>query len=206
MDRSIENIWENGFENKKHIVPKLEKLYNQKSISYVEQMINGFKWEVLILIPATLLIFLFNIWLDNDNAIFWGAISSIPSVFWFFIGKVQLKSLIKLDYQASSYDYLVSIRMKLISIRKYNRNLAITSVPILLLPMILYTYFKQTGKTIGEIFDINGLNYPTITLFLLLPICTVLVAIISQIHFKTVASKTTAAIDVLINEIEVLRK
>ena len=76
MDKSIENIWRNGFANIQLTIPKIEKLYNQKSISYAEKMIVGFKWEVFILIPATALIFLFNIWLENDNAIFWGIISN----------------------------------------------------------------------------------------------------------------------------------
>jgi hypothetical protein len=206
MDKSIENIWKNGFANKQLIIPKIEKLYNQKSIGYVEKIITGFKWEIFILIPTTVLTFLFNIWLGNDNAIFWGIISSIPSLIWFFLGKSQLKSLIKLDYQSCSYDYLVSIQKKLISIRKFNRNLAISSVPILLFPLLIYTYFNQAGKTIGEIFGVDGLNYSTITIFLLLPIFTLLVAIIAQIHFKIIVTKTTAGIDTLIYEIEELRK
>ena len=206
MKKSIENIWKSGYVNKQFILPKIEKMYNQKSISYVEKMIAGFKWEVYILIPATALIFLFNIWLENDNAIFWGIISSIPSLFWFFLGKKQLKSLKKLDYLLCPYDYLVSIRAKLISIRKYNRNLAIFSVPILLFPMLLYTYSNQAGKTIGEIFGVNGFNHSTIYLFLLLPIFTLLTVIIANINFKFVVTKTTTWIDALISEIEELRE
>ena len=206
MEKSIENIWKEGFINKDFIIPKIEKMYNKKSISYAEKMIIGFKYEVFILIPAIALIFLLNIWLDNDNPIFWGFISSVPSIVWFFVGLTQLKSLVKFDYLSSSYDYLVSIRKKMISIRKFNRNLAISSVPILLFPMVLYTYYKQEGKTIGEIFDIEGLNYPTIFLFLMIPIFTVLVAIIAQINFKVVTTKTTLGINSLIGEIEELRK
>jgi len=206
MDKSIENIWKSGYVNKQFILPKIEKMYNQKSISYVGKMITGFKWEVYILIPAMVLSFLFIIWLENDNAIFWGVISIIPSLFWFFIRKKQLKSLKKLDHLLCSYDYLVSIRAKLISIRKYNRNLAIFSVPTFLFPMLLYTYYNQVGKTIGEIFGINDFNYSTIYLFLLLPISTLLAVIIANIHFKFVVTKTTTGIDTLISEIEELRK
>jgi hypothetical protein len=206
MGKSIENIWKSGYVNKQFILPEIEKMYNQKSISYVEKMIAGFKWEVYILIPATALIFLFNIWLENDNSILWGIISSIPSLIWFFLGKEQLKSLKKLDYLLCSYDYLVSIRAKLISIRKYNKNLAIFSVPIFLFPLLLYTYYNQEGKMIGEIFGINGFNYSTIYLFLLLPIFTLLTVIIANINFKFVVTKTTTGIDALISEIEELRK
>ena len=40
MDNSIEKIWKNGFVNKQLIIPEIEKLYNQKSISFVEKMIS----------------------------------------------------------------------------------------------------------------------------------------------------------------------
>jgi hypothetical protein len=206
MDKSIENIWKNGYAKKHFMIPNIEKLYNQKSISYVEKMIIEFKWEVFILIPAAVLSFLFTNWLGNDNAIYWGIIVSFPGLVWFFIGKSQLKSLNKLDYQSSSYDYLVAIKTKLISIRKFNRNLVVSSSPILLFLLLLYTYYKQVGKTIGEILGVDGLSYPTISLFLLLPIFTLLLAIVAQIHFKTVTRKTTAEISTLICEIEELRK
>ena len=93
MEKSIEQIWQNGFLNEDLVIPKIKSLYNQKSISLVESIINKFKKEVLLLIPLGILIFIFNIILDNDNAIFWGFISSIPCFFWFLIGKKQVKSI-----------------------------------------------------------------------------------------------------------------
>ena len=206
MDKSIESIWKNGFANEQLTIPKIEKLYNQKSISYTENMIAGFKKEIMVLIPLTALIILFNILIGNENAIIWGIISSIPCIIWFFLGKSQLKSLTKIDYQSNSYDYLVSIRVKHNLIRKFNKNLAISSVPIILFPMLLYTYFNQAGKTIGEIFGVEGLNFPTVTIFLILPILTFAAIIIAQIQFKRVTSKKTVGLDTLISEMEELRK
>jgi len=158
------------------------------------------------LIPAAVLGFFLNILLGNDNAIIWGIISSIPTLMWFLLGKKQLKSLIKLDYKASAYDYLISIQSKLLSIRKFNKSLMITSTPILLFPMLLYTYYNQSGKTVGEIFGIDGLNYPSYYIFILLPIITGLVALLAQFYFKNVITKTTSGIYTLISEIEELRK
>lgn len=206
MDASIENAWKNGFSDQEVTIQRIEGFYNRKSISYIEKVIEGFKWEVYILIPASALCFLFNVLLGNDHALFWGMISSIPILMWFLLGRNQLKSLMKLDYQASAYDYLISIQSKLVSIRKFNRNLAITSAPILLFPMLLYTYLNQSGKTVGEIFNIDGLNHPSYYIFLLLPMITCLVAMIAQFHFKYVAAKTTLDLDALIIEIEELRK
>ncbi len=206
MNESIENIWKNGFINKPLILPNIEKLYNQKSISYTEKVMEGFKYEVFLLIPMTVGMFLFNIWLDNDDAIFWASISSIPSTIWFFLGRVQLKALMDIDYQSNSYDYLVAIRTKLNAIRKFNKRLAVTSIPVLLFPMLLYTYFKQEGKTVGEILGVDGFSYPTISIFILLPVVTFAIAIIAEIHFKKVTRKTSFGIGALISEIEELRK
>ncbi len=206
MDKSIESIWKNGFASEQLTIPTVEKLYNRKSVSYTEKMIARFKKEIMALIPLAVFLFLINIFLENDNAIIWGLISSIPCLIWYFIGKAQLKSLRDIDYKSNSFDYLISIRFKLNSIQKFNKKLAISSIPILVLPLLLYTYYNQAGKTISEIFGIAGLNYPTITIFLILPILTLAAFVIAQIQFKRVANRTTVGIDELISEMDELRK
>ena len=60
MNKSIENIWKNGFASEQLTIPKIEKLYEQKSISYTEKMIARFKKEIVVLIPLAILLFLFN--------------------------------------------------------------------------------------------------------------------------------------------------
>ena len=42
MNKSIENIWKEGFTNKDLIIPKINDFYNKKSISLVEKIIDGF--------------------------------------------------------------------------------------------------------------------------------------------------------------------
>ena len=61
MKKSIEQIWKNGFLNEDLITPKIKSLYNQKSISLVESIINKFKKKVLLLLPLGILVFIFNI-------------------------------------------------------------------------------------------------------------------------------------------------
>ena len=206
MNESIESIWKNGFANEKLSVPKIERLYNQKSMGYVEKAIKAFKSEVIMLIPVAIAVFLFNIWLDNDNPVFWGAIGSAPCFIWFFLGKSQLRSLMKIDYQSNSYDYLVSVKAKLLAIHKFNKRLSIVSVPVILFPMLVYTYFNQAGKTIGEIFGVDGLNLPTVAIFLILPVFTLAIAIVAELMFKRTETKTLGGIDNLIHEMEELRK
>ena len=200
MDKSIEQIWKNGFLNEDLLIPKVKSLYNQKSISMVENIINKFKKQILLLIPLGILVFIFNIILDNENAIFWGSISAIPCFGLFLLGKKQLKELKKIDYKSNSYDYLVSIKEHINQIRSFNKKLILTCVPLGLLPMLIYTYFNQQGKTIGEIFGVDGLNYPTISIFLLIPILTLIAVLI----FDFLSKNKTFDITSLIKEMEEL--
>ena len=166
MNKTIENIWKEGFTNKDMVIPKINDFYNKKSISLVDKVINTFKKEVTFLIPLGVCFFLYNIWLDNDNAAFWGAVSALPCLVWYYLGKRQIKSIEDIDYKASSYQYLVSIKEKLERIKRFNKRLILSSVPISLLPMLIYTYYNQRGKSIGEIFGVEGLDLPTETIFL----------------------------------------
>jgi hypothetical protein len=166
----------------------------------VENIINKFKKQIFLLIPLGILVFIFNIILDNENAIFWGSISAIPCFGLFLLGKKQLKELKKIDYKSNSYDYLVSIKEHINQIRSFNKKLILTCVPLGLLPMLIYTYFNQQGKTIGEIFGVDGLNYPTISIFLLIPILTLIAVLI----FDFLSKNKTFDITSLIKEMEEL--
>ena len=77
--------------------------------------------QIFLLIPLGILVFIFNIILDNENAIFWGSISAIPCFIWFLIGKNQVKSIKEIDYKSNSYDYLVAVREKINQIRSFNK-------------------------------------------------------------------------------------
>ena len=206
MNKSIENIWKEGFTKKDLITPKINDIYNKKSIGLVEKIIDRFKKKVGFLVPLGVCFFLFNLWLDNDNATFWGLISASPCFVWFYLGKKQIKSILKIDYKENSYQYLVSIRNKIEKIRRFNKRLAVSSVPVTLLPMLIYTYYNQKGKSIVEIFGVDGLDFPTATIFLIIPIFTLLSILLAKVYFKSRFIKKDNGIDYLINEMEELRK
>ena len=206
MNKPIENIWKEGFTKNDLIIPKIVNFYNKKSINLVEKIIDGFKKQIAFLIPLVVCFFLFNIWLDNENAHFWGLISASPCIFWFYLGKRQIKSISEIDYKASSYQYLVSIREKIEKIRRFNKRLAVSSVPITLLPMLIYTYYNQRGKSIGEIFGVEGLDLPTATIFLIIPIFALMAILLAEVYFKSSFIKKRNGIDYLIDEMEELRK
>ena len=60
MEKSIEQIWKGGFMNNKELTaPKINALYNQKSINLVDRLINNMKTELTNKNVLTLII-LFN--------------------------------------------------------------------------------------------------------------------------------------------------
>ncbi len=205
MDKSIENIWKDGFAKEHLVIPRVKVLYDKKSISVVEEVIYRFKREVFILLPAALFIFLFNLLLDNNNSAFWGVISAIPCFIWYFIGKKQINSVTDIKYNINSYQYLLSIRQKLLAIMQFNKKLIISSVPIMILPMLIYTYYNQKGKSIGEIIGVEGFDFPTITIFLLLPIFTLIAMAFANLLFKKQVADKMKDINTLIKDMEELR-
>ncbi|GEO23091.1 hypothetical protein [Cyclobacterium qasimii] len=206
MSQTLEKIWEDGFLNEKSsLTPKLNDFYNRKSTLLINKLLRSFKVEVWILIPLAFAQFFFNLLLDNDNSAFWGVMCALPCLLWFYVGIKQIKSLKMISYGDSCYDYLVAVRKKLYEITSFNKNLAISSVAIIFFPMLLYTYFNNQSKTIGEIFGIDALNWPSLTLFLLLPMIALLALAIFEIGFKQTNYSRDKKINFLIKEMEALR-
>jgi hypothetical protein len=206
MKQTLESVWEDGFlQEKTSLTPKLNDFYNRKSTHLIDKLLRSFRVEVWILIPLAFVQFFFNIVLDNDNSAFWGVICALPCILWFFLGIKQINSLKKISYGASCYDYLVSVRKKLYEITNFNKRLAISSVAIIMFPMLLYTYFNNQEKTIGEIIGIESLNWPSLTLFLILPVITLLALALFEVGFKQTNYSRDKKINFLIKEMEELR-
>lgn len=206
MNHSIEEIWKNGFINKPLEVPKINNLYNLKSINLAKKIHQSFKLEVLLNIPIIIILFCFNLWLDNDFALLWGVICVLPSVFWLIVGLKQLQYIKQISYLSNCHQYLISLQNAMNRILHYNKNLAIISVPAILTPLIIFTYYNQKGKTIGEIFGLPNLDLSTLYIFLLIPIVSILSYLIINIIYKTQNATYTTKISALIKDIEELKQ
>ncbi|BDS10269.1 hypothetical protein [Aureispira anguillae] len=204
--KSIEDIWKEGFFKEGNLyAPKVNELYHRKSKHSVEQILQGFKKEVQLLIPLAIILFLFNIVLDNDNSVFWGIVCALPCLLWFYLGQRQLKSLKQIDYGASCYDYLLSVQHQLDKIHHFNKRLSVSSVPIILFPMLIYTYFKNPNKTMGELFGIESWDWSSLTIFGLLPLMTLIAFGVAEVSFKKAKKSRNIKIDELIKDLEELK-
>ncbi|NME68195.1 hypothetical protein [Flammeovirga aprica] len=104
MEKSIENIWKKGFINQEALVaPKINALYEKKSINFVDKFIRDFKinlWAIAIftIVPIVLSII--------GNVLGLGIIICLALWYVVYYGQKQLTVLQGLEKTNTSYDYI----------------------------------------------------------------------------------------------------
>ena len=149
MEKSIEDIWKEGFlKSDALVVPKINNLYSQKSIHVIDKFKRMFKIN-LIAIVAFSFVFLFVsfiVGIPITGVMFFVTLSILV-----FINKKLLNGLDRIDKGVSSYQYLKTFNewiKKQISInKKFSRFL----YPTIFMSMILGFWFKDAeGMPLGE--------------------------------------------------------
>lgn len=200
--QSIEQIWTTGFLNKPIPLPTVNALYTRKSIGIVNEIYTKFKQAIWFQLPIGAFVFLFNLWLDNDNALIWSFISMVPFILYFWLGVRNLQRVKGIDYGGSCYDYLTEIQEEIYRIAHYNLRFTLIVLALILIPMISYTVVHQSGKSFGEVFGIDHFELPIYYLFLFVPILLSIAYIILKAQIRKLK---TAKIARLINELKTLK-
>ena len=149
MEKSIENIWKEGFlKSDALVVPKINNLYNQKSIHVIDKFKRMFKIN-LIAIVAFSFIFLivsFFVGIPITGVIFFVTLSVLV-----FINKKLLNDLEKIDLGVSSYQYLKVFNQWIKKQVAINKKMSRFLYPIIFMSMILGFWFKDAeGMPLGE--------------------------------------------------------
>ena len=106
MKNSIEEIWKEGFLNEKSLVaPKINDLYNQKSIDLVAKLKRIYRNNLIALVIMSIAFPIVYYFLD---AIWQGVAISILMLLTGWYSKLQKRSFKTLDHGATSLDYLKS--------------------------------------------------------------------------------------------------
>lgn len=108
MENSIENVWKKGFlEGQALVAPKVNNLYNQKSVHITEKYMRMFRNNIWgIIIGATILL----IGSYFIGAFIAGSVLFITLMAVAYSAKNDMESLTKLDKGQSSYEYLSAFR------------------------------------------------------------------------------------------------
>ena len=160
MEKSIETIWKEGFlQSDNMIVPKVNNLYNQKSLSLVEKLIRTFRINVIALMVMSFAILVIYHLLGAT----WQGVC-ISSMFVVLAGYswMQVQSFEASEEGMNSYDYLKSIdrQIKLI----ISKNILIMRF---FYPMVLFfamsTVWSSFRREEEDLLKEWALRYPDLT-------------------------------------------
>ncbi|WP_341224533.1 hypothetical protein [uncultured Arcticibacterium sp.] len=217
MEKSIENIWKEGFlKSDALIAPKVNNLYNQKSIHIIDKFTRMFKIN-LIAIVAFSFIFLglsYFVGIPVMGAIFFVVLNAMA-----FVNKGLLQGLQKIDKGVSSYHYLKTFNEWIQQLLSVNKKMSRFIYPIIFLSLILGFYFKDAeGIFLGERLLSKILtDFPDLSLIFGIPVVAVLAILliigilaylgdkIYEWDFKIVYGRVMKKLDELLGDLESLR-
>lgn len=174
MEKSIESIWKQGFLNSDALVaPKLNNLYNQKSMHLIDKFKRMFKIN-LNAIAAGSLLFLgisFLIGIPFMGIGFFLTLSIIV-----IVNRKLYKGLNKIDMSESSYHYIKAFDNWMKQQVSVNRIMARLYYPLFFLSSVIgFWHYNFNGNRLSEaITNKLILNYPDIDLVFGVPVFIIL--------------------------------
>lgn len=170
MEKSIEKIWKEGFlENNALVAPKLNDLYNKKSIHIVDKFKRMYKVNRIAVIVFAFILLPMSFITDMPYM-------GIPMFFMFIalvaVAKKLSKGLDKINYSQSSYQYLNSFNKWINELVLLNSNLSRYLYPYIFLSLLAGFWFGGIGGNIPGQEFVNSLiiDYPDTYLVFGLPL------------------------------------
>ncbi len=150
MGKSIESIWKEGFlKDDALVAPKLNDLYNQKSIHLLDKFEKMYKWNLIFLVVFSIFVLIISIPIGMKYM-------GVPLFFIFngvvIYSKKHLKTLEHIDKNKSSYDYLKSFQNWLQERISMISKVYTFVYPMIFLSVVAGFWFLDFGDkgTLGE--------------------------------------------------------
>ena len=181
MEKSIENIWKEGFLKSDALVaPKINNLYNQKSIHIIDKFKRMFKINLIAIVVFSFgfLIVSFFVGIPITGVMFFITLSILV-----FINKKLLNGLDKIDMGISSYQYLKVFNQWVKKQVSINEKISKFLYPIIFISMILGFWFKDAqGMALGKRLVNEVLKaFPDIYLVYGIPLIGIVIALLITI-------------------------
>ena len=149
MEKSIEDIWKEGFlKSDALVVPKTNNLYSKKSIHIIDKFKRMFKINLIAIVAFSFvfLIVSFIVGIPITGVMFFVTLSVLV-----FINKKLLNGLDRIDKGVSSYQYLKTFNEWIKKQISINKKISRFLYPIIFMSMILGFWFKDAeGMPLGE--------------------------------------------------------
>lgn len=161
MEKSIETIWKEGFlKNDALVAPKLNDLYNQKSIDIVEKFKRMYKLNRIGIVAFAIIIIPLSY---GAKMISMGILMSLLFIVISYVAKKYSVQLNKIDKNTSSYEYLSAFNTWVKNMIALNSKLSTFMYPYIFIAMTLGFWFIQIEEEILGNILINGIvsEFPT---------------------------------------------
>jgi hypothetical protein len=180
MEKSIEAIWKEGFLNEKSLVaPKINDLYNQKSMHVVDRVTRLFKINIIVVLITAIV---FPIIYSFLGFIWQGAVASVLLLLTAWYGKRQMQSIKTLDQGATSLEYLQSFDRWRKDVLSKSEKIVRFSYPLYFL-IAISTVLSAWSKQQGLVAKIHQ-KFPGVTLIGNIPLfALIIVGVITFLMF-----------------------
>ncbi len=218
MEKSIETIWKEGFlESDALVAPKLNDLYNQKSIHIVDKFKSMYRINLIAIIAFSIIFLVVSFFTELA---YMGILMFLLFNTVVIVNRKFKRRLEKIDKSQNSYQYLSSFNMWIQEMVRVNTKLSRYLYPYVFLSLILGFWFGGFGGNIpGEEFINNIIiDYPDTYLVFGLPLFGILGVVfimgllaffggrIGKWDLNIIYGRILKKLKVLLAEMEELRK
>lgn len=150
MEKSIENIWKEGFSEGDNLhIPQINSLYRLKSIHVIDRFKQLFRYNLvgILLISAGYLIGSYYLDMLISGIVLFVTLLTVAGV-----NKMLLNDLEQIDKGQNSYHYLRAFDQWIKSQIRINSGMSAAIYPVIFLSLILSFWYKEVnGTLLGEI-------------------------------------------------------
>jgi len=217
MEKSIENIWEEGFlKSDALIAPKINKLYSKKSIHIIDKFKRMFKINLIAIVAFSsfALIASYFVGMPLMGVIFFVSLMVVVA-----INMKLLKGLNSIDKGENSYQYLKAFNKWIKKQIAVNKRISTFLYPVIFISLIIGFWFREVeGNLLGEQVVKKILaNYPDTYLLFGIPLIGILGVIlilallavfggrIYKLDLNLVYGNVLKKLDDLLSDLETLR-
>ena len=201
MERSIENIWKEGFKAEGNLsAPVISNLYQRKSKLIIDKIRVTSKKDNISIIPIALLLLLIFVFIGK---ILLGVYVSLLLFSLFLLNRRNLSKLNQLQVTASTYEYLVEYQLRLKELQKFYTRLLGIGLPLLVVPGYLMFFYETPIMA-----DFKNLDFIIqSTIILIVSLCLSAMGIMSyKLSTHVVYGKSMARLEDIISDMQALMK
>ncbi|TVZ57139.1 hypothetical protein OD91_2446 [Lutibacter sp. Hel_I_33_5] len=205
MEKSIEKIWNESFiKEDSLVIPKVNDLYNQKSKSIIDKIKRTYEIDNKSLLPLALVFAI--VMSVFSNAII-GIYASFLMVLLYFYNRNLLNNFNNIDIKSDNLTYLKNYKNVINSITKSSKKLVVFIIPIAILSIFVITFYVKEKSFLNKFISNETKFIEILGIGSLIVLITSIIAFtVFSISTKVLYATHLNKLDMIISEIETLKK